>query len=85
MNTEATASVSPPRLDFVPGVSHKKLTDPNAIVRADWCYNYDVGFATGLAEPVDWRVQPEWVGQRARDCVAAWEFFMVPIQADAAH
>ncbi len=70
----------PPLRDFKLGVTHNRITDRDEIVQADWGYNYDVAFITGVPDPMDWRVDSEWVGQRACDCAGAWDEFLKPIE-----
>ncbi len=68
-----------PLREWTLGVTHNKLTDGDEIVRPDWGYNYDVDFFTGVPDPMDWRVEPEWVGKPARKCVGIWQEFIKPI------
>ena len=61
--------------------THRRIrrSEREAIVQPDWVYNYDCDFFTGVPDPMDWSVQPEWVGKRACDVVGIWEEFRIPI------
>jgi hypothetical protein len=61
--------------------THRRIKrhEREAIVQSDWVYNYDIDFFTGVPNPMDWSVDPTWVGKRACDVVCVWEEFWLPI------
>jgi hypothetical protein len=69
-----------PLYDLEIGITHNRITDPNAVIDETWGYIYDCDFFTGVPNPMDWRVREEWVGKTAKEiCPLSWSEFVVPI------
>ena len=70
----------PPLYDVDLGVNYRRIDRPTEIIQSDWGYLYDCDFITGVPNPMDWRVEPEWVGCMAGEvCQSSWKEFIKPI------